>query len=270
MAALVIAVTAVLGANELLWRRGEFVFSELIKLTLWPGEIVALIGGGGLAVLTMFVAIFATRILNGGTEMAAIRRLGLLKINRRQLLAGGIMAGIMLALDFGKAIYLRLDVDWGHLVLVQAVTVFFAFILHEEVIFRGFVFGEIRPRTSFIVAAVISSAFFGLWHWQSALESYRNGHQLVALVQVGTPFLAGFPLAWMYERGGGSIWGPVAAHFGQAIHQVFHFNFTSLTPLWLGRHFWLVLPFIEVAVLFLVAFWFYPPRKRIRGEYKEV
>ena len=71
----------------------------------------------------------------------------------------------------------------------------------EEVFFRGFIFGGLRGRLSFPVAAVLSGLIFGLFHF--------TGPGSIAVV----PQLAflGFALAWLYEKTG-SIYPPMAVH----------------------------------------------------------
>jgi len=71
----------------------------------------------------------------------------------------------------------------------------------EEVFFRGFIFGGLRGRLSFPVAAVLSGVIFGLFHF--------TGPGSIAVV----PQLAflGFALAWLYEKTG-SIYPPMAVH----------------------------------------------------------
>ena len=71
----------------------------------------------------------------------------------------------------------------------------------EEIFFRGFIFGGLRNRLSFPVAAVFSGVIFGLFHY--------TGPDSIAVV----PQLAlfGFALAWLYEETG-SIYPPMAVH----------------------------------------------------------
>jgi uncharacterized protein len=71
----------------------------------------------------------------------------------------------------------------------------------EEVFFRGFIFGGLRRRLSFPVAALFSAVIFGLFHF--------TGPGSIAVV----PQLAffGFALAWLYEETG-SIYPPMAVH----------------------------------------------------------
>ena len=71
----------------------------------------------------------------------------------------------------------------------------------EEIFFRGFIFGGLRRRFSFLAAAVLSGLIFGLFHF-TGLSSIGVVPQLALL---------GFALAWLYEKTG-SIYPPIAVH----------------------------------------------------------
>jgi CAAX protease family protein len=73
--------------------------------------------------------------------------------------------------------------------------------LSEETFFRGFLFGGFRHRLSFPVAAVISGAIFGLFHY-TGTGSFLVVPQLAVL---------GFLLCWVYEKTG-SIYPTIALH----------------------------------------------------------
>jgi len=73
--------------------------------------------------------------------------------------------------------------------------------LSEELFFRGFIFGGLRNRLSFPVAAVFSAAIFGLFH-------YTGPDSIAVVPQLA---LLGFALAWLYEKTG-SIYPPIAVH----------------------------------------------------------
>ena len=73
--------------------------------------------------------------------------------------------------------------------------------ISEEIFFRGFIFGGLRHRLSFPVAAVLSGAIFGLFHFTGA-DSFGVVPQLA---------LFGFALAWLYEETG-SIYPTIAVH----------------------------------------------------------
>ena len=68
----------------------------------------------------------------------------------------------------------------------------------EEIFFRGFIFGGLRTRYSFPIAAVISALLFGLLHLQ-----------WTAILPIT---LLGLIFAFLYERSG-SIWPGILMHF---------------------------------------------------------
>jgi len=68
--------------------------------------------------------------------------------------------------------------------------------ISEELIFRGVLFAGWRSK-GFVVAAIVSSTFFGLAHWQPN-------------VVLATAVL-GWILAYLYEKTG-SLWAPIGLH----------------------------------------------------------
>jgi membrane protease YdiL (CAAX protease family) len=80
--------------------------------------------------------------------------------------------------------------------------------LAEEVIHRGFVFGSLRRDRSFGSAAALSAALFAAQHlYLVATLGWTAGAASVALAA-----LLGFPLAFVFERGGRSLVGPAILH----------------------------------------------------------
>ncbi len=73
--------------------------------------------------------------------------------------------------------------------------------ISEEIFFRGFIFGGLRKRLTFVPAALIGAAIFGLFH-------YTGAGSLGVVPQLA--FL-GFALCWVYEETG-SIYPTMAMH----------------------------------------------------------
>jgi membrane protease YdiL (CAAX protease family) len=73
--------------------------------------------------------------------------------------------------------------------------------LSEEIFFRGFLFGGIRSKAPFAVAAIVSASIWGLFHYTGP-GSWGVCLQLAVF---------GVILAWLYERTG-SIWPTIALH----------------------------------------------------------
>ena len=80
--------------------------------------------------------------------------------------------------------------------------------LTEELIHRAFVFGHLRPARSFGAAASISAGIFAAQH----LYLLVSMGPVAGGASVVLAFLLAFPLAFIYERGGNSIVGPVILH----------------------------------------------------------
>jgi uncharacterized protein len=123
--------------------------------------------------------------------------------------AAAYIAYIVFALAYGAVVHphqrdITRDLGFGHGDLgtvVAGVLIIVAAPISEEIFFRGFIFGGFRRRLSFPVAAVLSAAIFGLFH-------YTGGGSEAVIPQLA--FL-GLALAWVYEETG-SIYPTIALH----------------------------------------------------------
>lgn len=75
----------------------------------------------------------------------------------------------------------------------------------EEVMVRGFLFPGLRKKFSFLTAAILSSALFGLAHLGGG-----EGGSAIWIATIDT-FLLGVVLAYLREKTG-SLWAPIAVH----------------------------------------------------------
>ncbi len=101
---------------------------------------------------------------------------------------------------------------------VKAIAIFLAPIV-EEILFRGVVFGSIRPRSR-LWAYVASIAAFSIYHvWQYAAVSRDAATLLYALQYIPVSYV----LAWAYERSG-SIWTNIFFHMGFNALSLFALN----------------------------------------------
>jgi membrane protease YdiL (CAAX protease family) len=103
-----------------------------------------------------------------------------------------------------SGVRVALQPDWPVLllgvVLLNGIT--------EEVIHRGFVFGQVRRGHAFGAAAAISAIVFAAQHLYLILTAgWTVGAAAVLLAA-----LVSFPLAFVFERGGNSIAGPAVLH----------------------------------------------------------
>jgi membrane protease YdiL (CAAX protease family) len=79
----------------------------------------------------------------------------------------------------------------------------------EEILFRGYLFGHLRRGRSFWSAAVLSMLPFVLVH----LFMFVNLPWPVALASLLLSVVISFPMAHLFELGGGTIWPPALLHF---------------------------------------------------------
>ncbi len=79
----------------------------------------------------------------------------------------------------------------------------------EEVLFRGYLFGAVRGHYPFWRAATLSALPFVAAH----LLLFLGMTWPVALASTLLALVSSFPLARLYELGGGTIWPPALLHF---------------------------------------------------------
>jgi membrane protease YdiL (CAAX protease family) len=79
----------------------------------------------------------------------------------------------------------------------------------EEVLFRGFLFRYVRSGRSFWRAASVSMLPFVAVH----LLLFLTMPWPIAVASVLLAVVVSFPLARLYELGGGTIWAPALLHF---------------------------------------------------------
>jgi membrane protease YdiL (CAAX protease family) len=139
------------------------------------------------------------------------RALGLRRPLRSSLglAAAAYLGYIVIALVYSSLVHpqqddVTRDLGVGHSALgtiAAGMLIVIAAPLSEEIFFRGFIFGGLRNRLSFPVAALFSGAIFGLFH-------YTDPDSIAVVPQLA---LFGFALAWLYEETG-SIYPPIAVH----------------------------------------------------------
>jgi membrane protease YdiL (CAAX protease family) len=144
-----------------------------------------------------------------GTGWARLpRSLGFVRPRRHALVVALIVSvpmwGFLPIFALATGIPLAVSSAWPAIllgvVLVNGVT--------EEVIHRAFVFGRVRTGRSFAVAASISAAVFALQH----LYLVFSIGPIAGGASVLLALCLGFPLAFLFERGGNSLAGPAIVH----------------------------------------------------------
>lgn len=99
-----------------------------------------------------------------------------------------------------------LEIAQQDLGMIRAASIFLAPLV-EETLFRGVVFGSLRPRRR-VLAYALSTGLFSLLHvWQYILVSADASLLVYALQYIPS----GVALAYCYERSG-SIWPPIFLH----------------------------------------------------------
>jgi membrane protease YdiL (CAAX protease family) len=101
------------------------------------------------------------------------------------------------------AITSELSTDYGR---IAVLSIALAPIV-EEPLFRGLIFGGIRPKSR-VLAYIVSAALFSLYHvWQYV--ALTGDFSLLIYCLLYVPVSVG--LAWAYDRSG-SIWSPMVMH----------------------------------------------------------
>ena len=213
-------------------------------------------------VVELTAVVLVSWLLGDGSLRATCHRLGLMRIPLRSWLAG-LSAGIAVLVGFlGLLIAAHARfwfigcsaIDFRHVFNLLAGTA-----LREEVIYRGFAFRLLRSRLHWIPAAVGSSAVFALTHIAPAIEAVKCGHGVAAAIaQVVFPFFVGLACCWMVERGGGSISGPVIAHFALNASNLVCREQIGVPAAWVG-YFWLSKIMVDMAALALGILLSFPP-----------
>ncbi len=139
----------------------------------------------------------------------AARSLGLVRPALRPLLGACAVSAALLCLlplyGWSTATPIALVPNWYLYVpglLAQAG-------IAEETVFRGFVFRHFRNGRPFWRAALLSALPFTLVH----LMLFATLDAAVAAASLALALSMSFPLAWIFERSGNSIWPPAVVHF---------------------------------------------------------
>jgi membrane protease YdiL (CAAX protease family) len=115
----------------------------------------------------------------------------------------------------------------------------------EETLFRGFVFGHLRREgqgKTFRQAAWISLPIFAAVH----LVLFVQNPWMIGVLGTLIAVTAAFPLAWLFEQGGFSIWPTVILHVATHVVRFVEINETFYMTMVLA---WLIL---QVGAPFLI------------------
>ena len=153
--------------------------------------------------------IAAQVMLFGQRPRAAVRWLGLGRPSSAGLVAA-LAIGLLLVLVipvFARVRGVSLEPYPGWLWLVPGL--FAQGGIAEEILFRGYLFHHIREGRPFWRAALLALGPFAAVHlWLFVTMPWPVALASIALAVAVTP-----PLAYLFELGGNTIWGPAVLHF---------------------------------------------------------
>jgi membrane protease YdiL (CAAX protease family) len=163
------------------------------------------------------VLLGSERFVTGLPIGGLLRRLGLGRPALRALVVA-LVSGLLVVLTFvgGAAvlgIHLELRSNWPQ-VLVGAL------LFHgvaEELVWRGYVYGHLRRRRSFARSILLSTPLIALTH---APIIVSNGIGVGSLA-VASATITCLPFAYLYDRGGRSVWPPAVLHWLIGTWQLF-------------------------------------------------
>jgi membrane protease YdiL (CAAX protease family) len=169
------------------------------------------LGQSGLLVGAVVVAavLAAERVLFGRSPRRAVASLGFGRPAAPGLLAAAVVSLGMLAFFpvFARVTGADPGMRPGWVLLLPGL--FAQAGVAEEVLFRGYLFGHLRAGRSFWRAALLSLPPFLAVH----LLLFLQMDAAVATAAVLTSLVISFPLARLYDLGGGTIWAPAILHW---------------------------------------------------------
>jgi membrane protease YdiL (CAAX protease family) len=126
---------------------------------------------------------------------------------RAVAVAGIVGSAVIVTMLLGaRALNVTLELRENWVSVLLAALVFHG--LAEELVWRGFAFGHFRRRTTFWRAVAWSVPLIALTHVSIVLTS-GLGVGLLATISAAVTCL---PFAYLWERGGGTIWAPALLH----------------------------------------------------------
>jgi membrane protease YdiL (CAAX protease family) len=138
----------------------------------------------------------------------ALAALGFCRPCRRACVATLLLCAALLAFFPIFELATGSHLSWHPDALVLAAVMFAQGGIAEELVFRSFLFRRVRVHGSFWQAAIFTTLPFFVVH----LPLLATLHLPVAVAAILLSLSLSFPLAWLFERGGGSIWLPALVH----------------------------------------------------------
>jgi len=196
--------------------------------------------------LVLAAAIAVELVLFGITPIAAIRALGLRKAAVRSVIATLVLSGLLLCFfplyAFLAGVPLGIRADWYWLLP----GLFAQGGLAEEALFRGYLFRHLREGRTFWLATSLAAIPFVAVH----LLLFATLDFAIAAASLALSVAVGFPLAWLFERAGNSVWPPAILHFVvQGAIKLVHVPDSAMDGMAVG---WIVLATLAPWLLFLL------------------
>jgi membrane protease YdiL (CAAX protease family) len=168
-------------------------------------------GQRGILIATLVVAATAVveRFLLGRQHRTAIRHLGLGRPRSTGVVvaSGAVFLLLMVALLFVQSRGMTATFYPGWVSLLPGL--FAQAGIAEEVLFRAYLFGHVRVGRTFWRAAFGSMVPFVVVHF----VLFFSMSWVIALAAVVLASVISFPLAYLFELGGNTIWAPAFLHF---------------------------------------------------------
>lgn len=184
------------------------IWLVLDRSAAWLGSTM---GEAGLfvATLTVGTALIVERATGGGGWTGAATQLGFRTPSQDGLRIALVLAVLLLAIypvfSLTMDAPLALAQHWP----VLAVGLFAQGGIAEETLFRGYLFRHLRTGRSFWGAASLASLPFVAVH----LLLFLSLDPAIALAALGVSVALSFPLCFLFERSGNSVWPPAILHF---------------------------------------------------------
>jgi membrane protease YdiL (CAAX protease family) len=154
------------------------------------------------------VLLVSERLVTGLPLVDLLRRLGLGRPVTRAVLAASLVGAAVVATYVGGAavlgIHLELRSNWP--IVLIGVLIFHG--LAEELVWRGYVYGHLRRTNSFGGAVVRTVPLIALTHVPIIMG---NGLAVGSLAVLSAAVTC-LPLAYLYDRGGSTVWPPAIVH----------------------------------------------------------
>jgi membrane protease YdiL (CAAX protease family) len=134
----------------------------------------------------------------------ALEEIGLSKKPFAPALIFTLMATLPLWLVFAVTMPVQMDISLNEVFYLSLLSP-----VAEEVVYRGFAFGQIRRRAGwgFWPSALLIGLVFGLGH----LGINQNMEEAIGVFLITT--IGGVIFSWIYEKWNYNLWAPIGIHF---------------------------------------------------------